>query len=167
MRVIFASAFILCTLGVFYPVVGMSAEEETRGKIVLGVLASVFLGLIWVVSKFLANRNKLSAAEAPSIFKPYKVEHTNELVVYEFKTVFVYLLHSILAIVAIGYLEKITELSIIGILLLVFYFLFVSTQYLKVGRITKHATRHGSVEVSGSKWSFSNPLRIKIDNEHV
>lgn len=162
-RALFLVAFILCTLGVFYPVVGMSAEEETRGKIVLGVLATIFLVLTWLISRFLKSRKNSGVTQTQSIFNPYSVEYSNDSVVYEYKTLYVYLLYLILATMAAGYFANITELSVLGILLLVGYFLLISTQYIRLGKITKRASISSSVEVSGSKWSFSSPLRIKID----
>lgn len=100
------------------------------------------------------------------MFKPYKqVEEAGEFVVYEFKTVYLYALYCILVVMAVGYLASISALLVSGGILMIIYFFLVSTQYIKLGRITKRAAQTKSVEMSGSKWSFSKPLRIKVGKE--
>lgn len=100
------------------------------------------------------------------MFKPYrKVEVTEAFVVYECRTVYLYVMYGILASIAVGYLAGIPALLVSGGALMLLYLLLVSTQYMKLGRITKRAALSTSVEISGSKWSFAKPLRIKISTD--
>jgi len=100
------------------------------------------------------------------MLKPYKqLEEMDGYVVYEFKTPYLYALYLILIIIAIGYFAKLTILLSLGGFLMFLYFLFVSTQYMKLGRITKRAALANSIEMSGSKWSFAKPLRVKVGKD--
>ena len=98
--------------------------------------------------------------------KPYKqVEVTEAFVVYECRTMYLYVMYGILASVAVGYFANIPVLLVSGGILMILHLLLVSTQYMKLGRITKRAAQTTSVEISGSKWSFAKPLRIKISTD--
>ena len=100
------------------------------------------------------------------MFKPYRqVEETEEFIVYEFKTIYLYAMYCIVGLLIGGSLTQNDALSLAGIILMVLYFLLVSTQYLGLHGKMKRARKESSVEISGSKWSFSNPLRIKIKRE--
>lgn len=99
------------------------------------------------------------------MFKPYKQEEYADSVVYEFKTAYLYVMYAFMALIVVGYFASIRAFLVSGALLLILYFLLVSTQYMKLGQITKRAAQVNSVEMSGSKWSFSKPLRIKINRE--
>ncbi|MHC4394508.1 MAG: hypothetical protein ACYS1A_02520 [Planctomycetota bacterium] len=100
------------------------------------------------------------------MFKPYKeIERTDEFTVYEFKTIYLWLLYLILAIIAMGYLADIMVLAIVGLISMFLYFAVVSTQYMSLNRKIKKATKEGAVEISGSKWSFQKPVRVKIPNK--
>jgi hypothetical protein len=100
------------------------------------------------------------------MFKPYyKVEEVGEFVVYELKTAYIYAMYCILAIMAVGFFTNTFALLIPGSIMMLLYFLFVSTKFIKITRITKRAAQMNSVTISGSKWSFSDPLRIKIHKE--
>ena len=102
------------------------------------------------------------------MFKPYKVtEETNDFVVYEFRTIYLYAMYCILAIMAAGYFARISALLVAGAVLLGLYLLLVTTQHMKVGRITGRAALQNSIEISGSKWSFTHPLRIKVKRQHT
>ena len=89
-------------------------------------------------------------------------EETDEYVVYSFKTIYLHALYLILAAIGVGILFELFPVTATGIGLMVLYFLTVSVKYRKVGAITNEAARNGTVEVSGSKWSFSNPLTMKV-----
>lgn len=102
------------------------------------------------------------------MLKPYKqVEISNEYVVYEFKTIYLYLLYGLLGIIAVGYFASMSVLTTFGTFLIILYFLLVSTQYMKLSRKIKRAAKTSTVETFGSKWSFSNPLRVKIKKEFI
>lgn len=102
------------------------------------------------------------------MLSPYRqVVESDEFVVYEFKTIYLYAMYGILAVIAGGYFGGISLLSTVGTMLMVLYFLFVSTRYMKLNGSIKRAAKTASVEMSGSKTSFSNPLRVKIRKEFI
>ena len=98
------------------------------------------------------------------LFKPYRViEETDAFVVYEFRTGFLYLLYGILLTIGVGYFTQQNPISCTGIGLMVLYLCTVTTQYRNLSRKISQAT--ATVEFSGSKWSFANPLRVQIPRE--
>ena len=100
------------------------------------------------------------------MLKPYStVEETPSGITYEFKTIYLWFLYGILALAGIAMLLKQPVLGYVAGGLTLFYFLTVSLQYRKLGAITKKAALSGSVTYSGSKWSFTNPLRVTIPNK--
>ena len=102
------------------------------------------------------------------LFKPYRrIEESDEFIVYEFRTGFVYLLYAILLIIAFGYLTDQSVLSYTGLGLMVLYLCLVSTQYRTLSKRINRASAEAKVEYSGSKWSFANPLRAQIPKEFV
>ena len=102
------------------------------------------------------------------LFKPYRrIEESDEFIVYEFRTGFVYLLYAILLIIAFGYLTDQSVVSYTGLGLMVLYLCLVSTQYRTLSKRINRASAEAKVEYSGSKWSFANLLRAKIPKEFV
>jgi len=102
------------------------------------------------------------------MLKPYRqIEENEQYTIYEFKTVYLYAMYIFLITFLVGCLANIEALSISGGVLILLYFLLVSTQYMSLGKKIKRATRESSVEMSGSKWSFSNPLTVKIRKEFI
>ena len=100
------------------------------------------------------------------LFKPYRlIEETDEFVVYEFRTGFVYLLYGILLTIGVGYFTQQNAISYTGIGLMVLYLGTVTTQYRNLSKKISQATATATVEFSGSKWSFANPLRVQIPRE--
>jgi hypothetical protein len=102
------------------------------------------------------------------LFKPYRqIEASDEFVVYEFRTGFVYLLYAILLIIGAGYLFHQSAVSYGGVGLMLLYLCLVSTQYRSLSKRISQASAEATVEFSGSKWSFANPLKVKIPNDYV
>ena len=100
------------------------------------------------------------------LFKPYRqIEESDEFVVYEFRTGFIYLLYAILLIIGAGYLADQSAVSYTGIGLMVLYLCLVSTQYRALSKRIKRAAAEESAEFSGNKRSFANPLRAQIPKE--
>ena len=100
------------------------------------------------------------------MFKPYKeIERTDEFTVYEFKTIYLWSLYLVLAVIAIGYFADILVLTTVGLISMFLYFAVVSTQYMGLNRKIKKTTKKEAAEIPGSKWSFQKPLRVKIPNE--
>ena len=97
------------------------------------------------------------------MLKPYSViEITREVVTYEFKTIYLWGLYGILVIGGFSIFFEENVLAMIAGGCMLTYFFAVSLPYRKLAAITKHAALTGTVKYSGSKWSFSNPLRITI-----
>ena len=102
------------------------------------------------------------------LFKPYRrIEESDEFVVYEFRPGFVYLLYAILLIIAFGYLTDQSVVSYTGLGLMVLYLCLVSTQYRTLSKRINRTAAEATVEFSGNKWSFANPLRVQIPKEFV
>lgn len=100
------------------------------------------------------------------MFKPYKeIERNEEFTVYECKTIYLWVLYLILAMLVFTYFTGSRILMLLGIVSMLFYFALVSTQYMVLSRKIKKAAREEAVEISGSKWSFQNPVRVKIPNK--
>ena len=98
------------------------------------------------------------------LFKPYRlIEETDAFVVYEFRTGFLYLLYGILLTIGVGYFTQQNPISCTAIGLMVLYLCTVTTQYRNLSKKISQAT--ATVEFSGSKWSFANPLRVQIPRE--
>ena len=97
------------------------------------------------------------------MMKPYRIVfESDEFIIYEFNPVYFYVLYIILAVMLIGIWTDIAWLSYSGIALMALYFLAVSLPYLPLHFRIRKAMRESSVELSGSKWSFSRPLTIKM-----
>ena len=102
------------------------------------------------------------------LFKPYRrIEESDEFIVYEFRTSFVYLLYAILLIIAFGYLTDQSVVSYTGLGLMVLYLCLVSTQYRTLSKRINRTSAEAEVKYSGSKWSFANLLRVQIPKEFV
>ena len=76
---------------------------------------------------------------------------------------FVHLLYVILLTSGVGYFTQQNAISYTGIGLMVLYLCTVTTQYRNMSKKISQAT--ATVEFSGSKWSFANPLRVQIPRE--
>ena len=102
------------------------------------------------------------------MLKPYRVvEQTDEFIIYEFRTVFLWILYLILSTLALGCFTDIIILLLLGGISMFIYFVLVSTQYISLNNKIKQASKEGSVEISGSKWSFKKPLRIKFPSKFL
>ncbi|PHR95366.1 MAG: hypothetical protein COA78_30240 [Blastopirellula sp.] len=73
-----------------------------------------------------------------------------------------YALYAILLAIFIGASQDWMWLMWPAIVLMILYFFFVSIPCLPNRKKIKKAMLNHKVEVSGSKWSFSNPIRVTI-----
>lgn len=97
------------------------------------------------------------------MMKPYRIiEENDEFVIYEFSSIYLYLLYFVLTGMLVGFWTNTTWLSVAGICLMGLYFLTVSIPSRSLHQEIRKAMREGSVELSGSKWSFSKPLKAKL-----
>ena len=97
------------------------------------------------------------------MFKPYKViNETDEFVVYEYRTICLWVLYLILAVLTTGILLSLDDLSAAAGVAMVVYFFLVSLKYRQLGRLTREAALDGEVRITGSKWSFSKPLTVTL-----
>ena len=97
------------------------------------------------------------------MMKPYKVvNEDDQWVTYEFRTIYMYLLYVILAVALAGFWTGIGWLSFAGGGLMVLFFLTVSIPAIPFHSRIRKAMRQNGVELSGSKWSFVQPLKIKL-----
>ena len=100
------------------------------------------------------------------MFKPISViEDTEDQTVYKYSTIYLWIMYGILGIIVIGFLSKLNLITVSGCILMIIYFFTVSTKYRQHGKEMKEATKEGSIQVSGNKWSFKNPLKIIIPKQ--
>jgi hypothetical protein len=98
--------------------------------------------------------------------KPYHiVEETEESVTYEFRSIYIYILYGIMAVMFAGFITNTSWLSSTAIALLCTYFALVSLPYIPLHRKFRTAMRASSLELSGSKWSFRRPLRVTMKQD--
>ena len=113
-------------------------------------------------------KKKKQTKKRKSIFKPYIVsEETDEFITYEYKTIYLYAMYCIFALMISGFMTGISALSIVGGVLMVIFFFTVSLKYMTVSRKVKAAMLSGKAEFSGSKFSFKNPLRTTIKKDKL
>ena len=104
-------------------------------------------------------------SKSGELFKPYKIiSEDDHYTVYEFKTAYLYIMYGFLLLMILGWIYNIRAIAIVGAAFMILYYLTVSMNYKNVNKKIKRATQDSSVEISGSKWSFTNPLRIRIKN---
>lgn len=97
------------------------------------------------------------------MFKAIRVVlETEETLTFEYKTAYLYFIYLIVAILAIGFFIDNYSIMTIGMILMGIYFVVVSRQYRELDKVIKKASTLSPAELSGSKWSFSNPLRITV-----
>lgn len=97
------------------------------------------------------------------MFQPYRLlEETEEHEVYEFRPEALYALHLFLLIGVIGVVTGLLFFSVIGAALIIAYFFTVSVPSMPVHQKITTATRARIAERSGSRWSFKDPMRVKI-----
>ena len=94
---------------------------------------------------------------------PYKVISEDAThVTYEYRTAYTWTLYAALVVLVIGMLLPNDAVTIAGGIAVAIYFvakLGLGTE--ATGRI-KRAMQSNSVQISGNKASFSNPLRIRV-----
>jgi hypothetical protein len=102
------------------------------------------------------------------MLRPYKViKETNEESIYEFRTVFLWLLCAIVALILVGFLLSIEPMWIIGFVALLLYCVLVITPCIKIDGRSKNAMKTGEIRLSGSLWSFRHPYRVTIPNRNT
>jgi hypothetical protein len=104
-----------------------------------------------------------SFGETGSFLSPYRIiDEGNSYVECEFKTAHLYLTLFFVLMIVFGALLGVTVLGFAGFLLLTIYYLAGSRKYVGINREIKQAAALDGVEIIGNKWSFSNPLRVKL-----
>lgn len=152
-----ASLLFFVTL-VFQPI-GMTEAAAFRGK--AGVLAvSLFTFTIgaYIIYKSLKSRSKNAGFPSSFIYKMYV---TDDSVTYQYKTIFQYAL--IIPLIA-GFLggvvlQSTSVVAIAGGYIVLFGGLTALSAY-PVQRLISKSAKASNITVSGSKWSFAQPLII-------
>jgi len=99
---------------------------------------------------------------------PFKiVGEDEEFIIYEFRTIQLYILYFIASLMVIGSIIDSPILSISGAVMMFIYFITVSLPYLCLNRKIKEAMKDSAIELSGSKFSFTQPLQIKISKKYI
>ena len=96
------------------------------------------------------------------MIQAYKVVDTTAThITYEYNPVCSWWLYSSLGIMLVGFVLSNLWIESAGALSILGYFATVYFPALKVAREVKRKMLSGNVQLSGSRWSFSNPQRIK------
>ncbi len=95
--------------------------------------------------------------------KPYKIIEENEThIVYEYRTVYTWILYATLLIMVAGMIIPNDALTIIGSTFIALYFIAKLSLGHEVNSKIQEAMRINNIQLSGNKASFGNPLRIKL-----
>ena len=95
--------------------------------------------------------------------KQYKIIEENEThIIYEYRTVYTWILYAVLLIMAAGLIIPNDFLKIIGSVFIALYFITKLALGNEVNSKIQAAMRFNSIQLSGKKASFGNPLRIKL-----
>ncbi|HKS58898.1 MAG TPA: hypothetical protein VJS12_26640 [Steroidobacteraceae bacterium] len=94
---------------------------------------------------------------------PYRiVEETATHVTYEYRTAYTWLLYAAAAVFVAGMASSIYAIEIAGMIMVVLYFVAKVLLGMKVNEKIRQAMASNAIQLSGSRSSFSNPLRIRI-----
>ena len=97
------------------------------------------------------------------MLKPYLIFAESETsITYQYSTLYSWILLGLLVFMFVGIFLNNIALQSISAVLIVLYFSATLILGREVTNKIKHALKSGSVEVSGGKYSFSRPLKIKV-----
>ena len=95
--------------------------------------------------------------------KPYKiVEETDTHVTYEYRTAYTWLLYAAAVVLLAGMASSIKAIEVAGMVMVMLYFVAKVLLGLKVNEKIRQAMASNAIQLTGSRSSFSNPLRIRI-----
>ena len=96
------------------------------------------------------------------MIQAYKVVDTSAThITYEYNPLCSWWLYLSLGVMLVGFGLSNLWIEVAGAASILVYFATVYFPALKVARAVKRKMVSGHVQLSGSRWSFSNPLRIK------
>lgn len=94
---------------------------------------------------------------------PYRVVDENGThVTYEFRTAYAWWRYVALIVVMVGVVLPNHAIIMVGAFSVLLYFVAVFGLGMRVNGMIRKAMRSNSVQLSGNKLSFKNPLRIRI-----
>ena len=97
------------------------------------------------------------------MIRAYRVtERTDESITYEYNPICGYWLYSSVALLGLGYVLENRALEILGVVVLLPYFAIVYFPALSDARKIRAAIKANEARISGTRWSFSNPLRVTV-----
>lgn len=95
--------------------------------------------------------------------KPYKVVEESEThITYEYRTAYTWTLYAALLILLIGMLIPNELLTLVGAVSIAAYFVAKVSLGSAVNEKIRKAMQSSTVQISGNKASFGNPLRIRV-----
>jgi hypothetical protein len=95
--------------------------------------------------------------------KPYKiVEESETHITYEYRTAYTWTLYAALLVMVVGMVMPNDLVTIVGAVAVVAYFAAKLSLGSAVNGKIRKAMQSGAVQISGSKASFGNPLRIRV-----
>ena len=97
------------------------------------------------------------------MLKPYIiVEETDTYTSYEYNTKCTFWLYLMIGLLVVDVITMTSWLIYVFLVLMIAYFVIVLIPATRSANTFRKAMKHGKVEMSGSRWSLSNPLRITV-----
>lgn len=95
--------------------------------------------------------------------RPYKVMDESEThITFEYRTAYTWTLYAILLIVFVGMVAPYEPLTLVGAIAVVAYFAAKLSFGSEVNARIRKAMQSNTVQISGNKASFGNPLRVRV-----
>ena len=157
--IFFLPAILVFISTIFFDPIGMTETESFRGKI--GIIG--FAGVFAAIGFYLIYRgvkNSVPAGEYPRSIA-YRMSLDDGHVTYKYRTIFQYLLVVPLGLGFLGgTIAQNTSILVIVCGYILIYGAAVSLTAYPVHKFISECSKGAGVSVSGSKWSFSNPLTV-------
>ena len=92
-----------------------------------------------------------------------EIERTDDYIVYEYRTALGYIMYGTIGVWLFCVVERnLATLEYLAYGLIVIYFLAIYLPSRKRIKFIRDAMRTQGITMSGSRWSFSDPLRIHV-----
>ena len=92
-----------------------------------------------------------------------EIERADDYVVYEYRTALGYIMYGTIGVWLFCVVEgNLATLEYLAYGLIVIYFLVIYLPSRKRSKIIREAMRTQGITMSGSRWSFSDPLKVRV-----
>jgi hypothetical protein len=97
------------------------------------------------------------------MLKPYiVVEEADDHTTYEYNTKCTFWLYLMIGLLVIDVMTMTEWLIWVFMVLMLAYFIVILVPATRAANSFRRAMKHGKIEMTGSRWSLSNPLRITV-----